>query len=208
MSENEKAHDEVRIKPSIESLRLAIEAGKGQTWAAERIIASAALFDLYLREQIGFAIDDRNSRLENFDHSIPGRIKISIIRINDHPVSAICALLRSGNGPGDVPDQVFSGHSTLFGRSSHDSTPVVDKQHPADSSSTGCSKSVTKSNNETAAPALHSGPVAPVDQPVVDLLKTLPIDELHALQKRIVPEDLISDLCGHASDELRRRRQQ
>ena len=107
MSENEKAHDEVHIKPSIESLRLAIEAGKGQTWAAERIIASAALFDLYLRGQIGFAIDDRNSRLENFDHSIPGRIKISIIRIDDHPVSAICALLRSGNGPSNVPDQVL-----------------------------------------------------------------------------------------------------
>lgn len=86
--------------------------------------------------------------------------------------------------------------------------PSSTGQNPADSSSTGCSKSVTKSNNETAAPALHSGPVAPVDQPVVDLLKTLPIDELRTLQKQIVPEDLISDLCGHASDELRRRRQQ
>lgn len=90
----------------------------------------------------------------------------------------------------------------------HGATPVVDKHHPADSHSERCSNSVTKSNNETAAPASHSGPVAPVDQPVVNLLKTLPIDELHSLQKRIVPEALISDLCGHASDELRRRRQQ
>lgn len=85
-------------------------------------------------------------------------------------------------------------------------TPSSGEQHSADSHSTGRNESLTRENEETAAHTAHSGPVAPVDKPLDDLLKTLPLDELRSLQKRIVPEDLISDLCGQASEELLRRR--
>ena len=230
MSENKKAHDEVRINPSIESLRLAIEAGKGQTWAAEKIIASAALFDLYLRGQIRFAIDDRNSRLENFDYSIPARIKISIVRIDDHPASAICALLRFGNGPGNVPDQVLSGHSTLFGRSSHDSTPMVDEQHPADSYSAGRTGSVLGHACDQSGCVVHDGPAeqeerhdcgsfpsptdaelrqhgcpALVEPRARTFLCQLPDSDLAAINAGVIPTPLMKMMGRVAYDELERR---
>ncbi|MBA5726933.1 hypothetical protein [Bombella mellum] len=135
MSENEKAHDEVRIKPSIESLRLAIEAGKGQTWAAERIIASAALFDAYLFGSLSIfiSLDDCTSdfnRANGLINGLGGRLEIikNILPINSAAKSLPVSFKQSLEQPAN---ETFSGHST------HGSTPTVDGQHPADSYSAG-----------------------------------------------------------------------
>lgn len=143
MSEDKKTHDEVRIKPSIKSLRLAIEAGKGQTWTAEYMVCSAALFEAYLSGLIRFSIHDGNGLGNGFHNLLLGRIESSHSggtnsgRINVDERTGLSPLSH-GNSPGDVPDQVLSGHST------HDSTPTADEQHPADSYSAGRTMSEDK----------------------------------------------------------------
>lgn len=212
MSEDKKTHDEVRIKPSIESLRMAVDManGTGHAWTAECIVRSAALFDAYLSGLIRFSVHDCDSLDNGFYNLLLGRIEGlggtagDSIRINMN-TKAVSCLFRHGNSLGDVPDQVLSGHST------HDFTPTVDEHHPADSYSAGRMGSVSGNACDQSGCALHDGPACVDSQglgihELTDaLVSRLPDPDLEQLNLGLRTKYLADLMSEIASVEIQRR---